>query len=371
VFSLDNWGEDLRAMTSTDGRLLKWSPTDPPGTLLTAVPGAPTSNRSFIITPERHIMLFGMAGNFDSFGWCDEEDDTNWTFTDILSKAGSYDVSPKSPIIAHQLFDNGIVMYTPAMSYVIEYAGLPYIYSYRPIGKVPVPMSPASTCETPAGVIWPSIDGWWVFDGTTPRVVPCDIWDFIDKNIDIPNARFYAAIVHVANKGEVWWFWPDLESNAENARYSCYDYRSKVWSMGKIGRTCGFVYANDRYPIMSDGANIWKHEVGFIYPDAVELPWIESYNLNPDGGEHFFTVSKILPDVAGDVTAIRFSMVKTNARAGYTAETQSPLRAKNGAGWVDIRETARDMRLRIEMVENSDWRTVGPILFDSKLRGKK
>jgi hypothetical protein len=371
IYSMDNWGEDLRVMNSGDGRLLGWSPTDPPGTLLTAVTGAPIGNRSFIVTPERHIMIFGMNNKFDTFGWCDEEDDTNWNFSDILSRAGYFDVSPKSPITAHQLFDNGIIMFTPAMSYMIEYVGLPYVYSYRPIGRVSIPVSPASICETPAGVVWPSIDGWWIFDGTAPRVVQCDIWDFIDKYIDIPNARTYSAIVHVANKGEVWWFWPDLDSGGKNARYSCFDYRSKVWSMGKMSRTCGFVYANDRYPIMSDGPDIWKHESGFLYTGAPELPWIESFNLNPNGGENWFTVNKILPDVAGDFDALRFSMMKSNDRNGYTPETQSPQRTKNGSGYVDIRETARDMRLRIDMVKNSDWETVGPILFDNVVRGKK
>jgi hypothetical protein len=64
-------------------------------------------------------------------------------------------------------------------------------------------------------------------------------------------------------------------------------------------------------------------------------------------------------------------MMKTNDRAGYTPEKQSPLRKKNKYGFVDIRETARDMRLRIEMVKDSNWGTVGPILFDNKIRGKK
>jgi hypothetical protein len=47
----------------------------------------------------------------------------------------------------------------------------------------------------------------------------------------------------------------------------------------------------------------------------------------------------------------------------------SPQRSKNPNGYVDIRETARDMRLRIEMVKNTPWETVGPILFDSAMRG--
>ena len=371
VYSLDNWGQELRAMTSNDGRLLRWDPAAPT-TKLTPVTNAPTGNRAFVVTPERHIMLFGM-GAFDKFGWCDEEDDTNWAFTDILSRAGFYELSPKSPIVAHQMFDGGILIWTPAMSYLVTFVGLPYVYASRQIGQLPIPMSPASTCDTPLGVSWISIDGAWLFDGTSAKVIECSVWDHIQKFIDVPTSRVMASCVHMKNKGEVWWFYAALDKPIQNnSRYVMFDYRSMVWNMGKLTRTCGFVYANDRYSVMSDGTNVWKHEIGLNYPDAAELPWIESMNLNPNGGENWITVNKILPDIEGNADAIRFSLFKTNVRNGYVVETRSPLRKKNPKnGWVDLRETARDMRLRIEMVDPSDWGAIGPILFDSKIRGKK
>lgn len=371
MYSMDNWGEELRVMTSPDGRYLGWKPSDPPGTLLTAIAGAPVGNRSFVITPERHAMLFGMDSAFDKFGWSDEEDDTNWAFGDVLSRARFYDVSPKSQIITTLLFASGIIMWTPAMSYIIEWVGLPYVYGYRPIGKASVPMSPASISETPNGVIWPAVDGWWIFDGSVPRLFPCPIWDFIQDHIDVPHSRYTSCCVHAASQGEVWWFYVDVDAPTfDNNRVAIYDYRSDLWSMGKLSRTCGFSYANEIYPAMSDGVSVWKHETGFSYP-GTDYPWIETFNLNLTGGEQFFTLKRILPDISGDANALRFRMAKTNARAGYTADVYTPQRAKNPSGYVDIRETGRDMRLRIEMVSSSNWGTVGPILFDGVTRGKQ
>jgi hypothetical protein len=369
VYSMDNWGEDLRVMTSADGRLLGWSPTTP-ATPLVAIENAPVSNRSFIITPERHIMLFGMGGEFNKFGWCDEEDDTDWTFTDITNKAGFFDVSPTSPIIAHELFNGGIVMWTPTMTYVITYAGLPYIYSYKSIGKVSVPISPASATAIPTGVIWPSIDGWWIYDGSVPHEIRCDVWDFLDKHMDVNSSRFRAAAVHMHTKGELWWFFVAIGLGVENSRYVCYDYRSNIWSMGKLGRTCGFSYPNDRYPVMATLFDVWKHEIGWKYSNS-EFPWIESASVAPNGGEHRITLNKFQPDISGDRTAVEFSVVKSNDRTDYTKESRSPPRRVNEYGWVDIRETAQDMRLRIDMVKESNWGTVGPLLVDGKLRGKK
>jgi len=367
MFSMDNWGQELRVMSSSDGRYLGWSPASPAGTKLAPILNAPLGNRAFIITPERHAMLFGMDGAIDKFGWSDEEDDTNWAFGDILSRARFYDVSPRSPIVTQQQFADGILMFTSNTGHVITWVGLPYVYSYRPLGRTSVPLSPASICETPRGVIWPAVDGWWIFDGTAVRALPCDVWDFVIDNMDVPNSRFQATCVHVVNKSEVWWFY--LDKNGVT-RLVIFCYRNGAWSMGTLHRTCGFVYANDRFPVMSDGVNIWKHESTLNY-DGAEMPWIESQNLSPNGGENWFTVNSILPDISGNADALRFRMAKTNQRAGYTSDVYSPARKKNGSGYVDIRETARDMRLRIDMISNDNWGTVGPILFDSKVRGKK
>ena len=371
VYSMDNWGQELRVMTSADGRLLKWSPLTP-ATKLVAVTGAPTANRSFIITTERHIMLFGMDGKFDTFGWCDAENDTNWAFTDPLSRAGYLDIQPKAPIVAHQAFEGGILMHTPSSVYLIYHVGLPYVYSMKFLGFAPAPLSPASEASIPLGVVWPSIDGFWIYDGSLPRVAPCDVWDFIVKTIDIPNSRFQGAAVHLLNKGEIWWFYVSLGLGIENSRYIFYDYRSNIWGMGKLNRTCGMVYANDRFPIMSDGATVWKHETGLLYPGA-DMPWIESMTLTPNGGENWMTIKKLLPEITGDKTAIEFSVVKSNSRTAANTDelTSSPRRKVNEYGWVDIRETARDMRLRIDMVKSSEWGTLGPVLFDTKMRGKK
>jgi len=60
-----------------------------------------------------------------------------------------------------------------------------------------------------------------------------------------------------------------------------------------------------------------------------------------------------------------------NDRTNYATQRYTPQRVVNGFGWVDIRETGRDVRLRIDMVKNVSWSTVGPIIFDAKPRGKK
>lgn len=370
VWSANNWGQDLLVMWSYEGTLWKWSPATP-ATPLAKVVGAPVSNRSFIITPERHVMLFGMGGNFGDIGWCSQEDISDWNFSSITNTAGSYTVDPLSPIVAAHISSAGILAFTPAMTHVLDYIGLPYVYRIRPVSKVPIPISATSVASIPEGIIWISVEGFWLWNGNTADIIPCPLWDSIAARMDFGRTVREAGLVNLLSRGEIWWFWVDISLGTETSRYVALDFRSKIWMPGYLSRTCGITYANDRNPIMSDGYKVWKHETGLVYPGALYLPYIESQTLNVAGGEKWVTVSKILPDIMGDKSALAFSLALNNDRTDYAAQRYSPQRTVNGHGWVDIRETARDVRLRIDMVKNLSWGTVGPIIFDMKARGKK
>jgi len=357
-------------MWSYDGKLYQWFPATPTVPLV-AVTGAPISNRQFIITPERHVMLFCMGGNFGDIGWCSQEDINDWNFASIDNTAGAYTVDPLSPIISVRLSAAGILAFTPAMTHVLDYIGLPYVYRIRPVGKVPIPISAASVSSVPDGVMWISVEGFWLWNGTSAEVVPCPLWDLVSQRMDFGRTVQESSVVDLSSRGEIWWFWVDSAFGLETSRYVAYDYRSKVWMPGFLSRTCGITYGNDRNPIMSDGFKVWKHETGLNYPGALFMPYLESQTLNTDGGENWLTIAKILPDIMGDRTALAFRLAITNDRTKYSTQRYSPQRTVNGHGWVDIRETGRDCRLRIDMVKNADWSTIGPIIFDMKSRGKK
>jgi hypothetical protein len=239
------------------------------------------------------------------------------------------------------------------------------------VGKVPIPISAASVDSIPDGIIWISVEGFWLWNGNTADIVSCPLWDAIVAKMDFGRTIREASLVNVGSRGEIWWFWVDINLGMHTSRYIALDYRSKVWMPGYLSRTCGVTYGNDRNPIMSDGVKVWKHEVGFVYPEAKYMPYIESQTLNAAGGENWVTLTKLLPDIVGDQTALRFSVSKNNNRSAYSTQMYSTQRVVNGHGWVDIRETARDLRLRIDMVKNIDWGTVGPIILDLKPRGKR
>jgi hypothetical protein len=312
-----------------------------------------------------------MGGDLGKFGWCSQENINDWDFANPLNTAGFYSVDPYSPIIAAHCSSVGITLHTPSMTHFIQWIGLPYVYRYKPIGKLPIPISAASMSSIPEGITWISVEGFWIFNGSTADTFPCPIWDTIVENMDFQRTVRESHSVNMLAKGEIWWFWVDKNLGLEVERYAAVNYRSKVWMSGYLRRTCGTTYANDKNPVMSDGWLVWKHESGLVYPDARYMPYLESQSLGVANGARLSTITKILPDIAGDQTALAFSFAKQNDRTDYATQTYSPQRFVNGHGWVDIRETARDLRLRIDMVKESDWSTIGPILFDIKPRGRK
>ena len=107
AYSLQNFGAVLLAMTTGDGRLLKWDPAAPPGTLATLVTPLCGLNGSawsllrrhqrtvranFRLVHRRHRRADG--GSFRRFAWCEQEDFTNWCYAILRRKRDSSTSSP-------------------------------------------------------------------------------------------------------------------------------------------------------------------------------------------------------------------------------------------------------------------------------------
>lgn len=372
AYSLDNWGENLLAMTSADGRLLEWKPSTPT-TPLVAVTGAPVANRCFVITPERYVIVFGKDGIFNKFGWCDQENLNNWT-PGITSKAGNYTIQPAAPIVCACKAGGETVMFTTTTPYVIRYVGLPYIYAYTELGAGATPVSPQSISAVPDGAIWFSESGPWRYNGTSAFPIFCDIWEWIIDDYSSVGARYDSFAVNVAAPAEVWWFFPTTDQQFNN-RYAMFNYREEWWSMGRLERSAGFSASYSDLPIMADDQIVYQHEAGEIYGDS--LPWAETFTMNLSSGDRFGTLDQMIPDIEGDTTNLGFSFflsdtrVNNFAHSGVDSERQSIVRMMRSDGYLDIRETARDFRMKIEALANPVKRfTIGQSLVEFKVRGK-
>jgi hypothetical protein len=373
AYSIDNFGAILLVMTSSDGRLLSWDPAAVAGTLLTPIAGAP-SGRFFVVTNERFVMVFGLVlagqGNFYRFGWCGQEDYTDWNFASVSSTAGFYDLQPASPYITAMASKFGVIFFTAKQAFMAYYSGLPYVYSYQQIANNCTPWSPASMVQSTSQGLWMSEQGLWSFDGTSILPIPCPVFPWVLDSVDLGQVRQRAFAVHLSNFNEFWWFFPEVGNNF-NTKCVIFNYKEGWWSQGRMKRSAGMTSSYTSYVIMADRTVAYQHELGDYYNGA-DLPWAETFNINITTGTRLVTVKQLIPDIGGDTDAINYSLFYRNSRSTGAPELQTPLVNIRPDGYVDFRTTGRDIRLRLQAIgPDIPYFTVGQHQIDVAPRGDR
>jgi hypothetical protein len=381
AFSLANFGSILYAMTSPDGRLLMWDPkVGGPAVVQPADldRGPVPQGRLFVVTQERFLMIFGSTadgtadgGSFRRFAWCDQENPGAWDYSNVTSQAGFLDIEPSSPIVAALATRSGVLFWTGKKAYVSQFLGAPYIYNYVELAEGCTPWSPQSAVNTSGLALWFSQQGVFSFDGTSIMPVACMVRPWIDDDIDLLNVRFQACAVHVANFSEFWWFFPQ-DGEPWNTRAAIYAYKEGWWGQARMARSAGITASYATHTIMADGTVAFEHEAGAVYPADVELPWAETFDLNLNSGAKLTTIKQLLPDVEGDITNLLYSIFYRNSRSTGTPELQTTPKPVRSDGYVDLRTTGRDIRLRIALAGPLVQPvTVGQHLVDSVARGDR
>ena len=361
IWRLANWGEDLLAMASPDGRLLRWVPgpdLDPTGlgdkkdlNLAEPVKDAPVGNRTFIVTAERHVMLFSPDGIANRFCWCSQEDIEDWNFLSVENTAGFYSIEPASRIINAMAAQYAIIFWTVQGAYVVEYRGLPYIYTYSFLGQHTAPLSGMAPVASSGTVMWPAADGFWRFDGTQVQPVVCAVLDWFQQTYEEKATRAYMGGWFNGANSELWWCFP-AKGSAENDTLIIYNYQEKWWSLGKLKRNCGVAGSLVGYPLMASSTTIYRHERGNKYPDLAELPWIRSAFTNIEGGVMMATTKQLVVDTDADLDAVSYQLFATKGRYKNAPERTKgaklpSARRLNTQGKIDYRISGRDFAVKM------------------------
>ena len=397
AYSLDNFGSVLYAMTSADSRLLMWDPAvggpavvQPPAGGGSA--GPVPHGRCFVITAERFLMVFGSTqdgttggGSSRRFAWCDQENPGAWDYANVTSQAGFLDIEPASPIICALATRVGVIFWTGKKIYASRFLGLPYVYNSTELADGTTPWSPQSMTTTSALTLWMSEQGMFSYDGTSIVPVPCLVRPWIDDGVDPIAVRELSFACHLGEFNEFWWFYPTLGSPT-NTRAAVYNYKEGWFSQCRLSRSAGITSSYTSHPIFADDFVAFQHEVGVTYANAsmpVQLPFAETFDLNILGGARLITVKQMIPDVealdapdapsaANAIANLRYSMFYRNSRSLGSPELQSTPRPVRSDGYVDFRQTGRDIRLRIDMATPVIQPfTLGQHLIDAVPRGDR
>ena len=349
--------------------------------------------RCFVVTQERFIMMFGTSqdgtvggGSARRFAWCDQENPGAWDYSNVTSQAGFLDIEPASPIICAIETRVGILFWTGKKAYVSQFLGLPYIYNYLELSDNCTPWSPQSMCTTSSLTLWFSEQGVFSFDGTSIMPVPCKVRPWIDDDIDPVQVRELSFAAHLGEFNEWWWFFPTLNSPFNN-QAAVYNYKEGWWTQVQMSRSAGITSSYTSHPIFADDFVAFQHEVGAAYANAnmpVVLPYAESFDLNINFGTRLTTVKQLIPDVEAvgaaanstvsnnAIANLLYSLFYRNSRSLGSPELQTIKVPVRTDGFVDLRATGRDIRLRLDVASAVIQPfTLGQHLIDAVPRGDR
>jgi hypothetical protein len=359
TWALDNYGEYLVACSPDDGKLYEWQlNTNNPAAVIS---NAPVNNKSLIVTEERFVFALGAGGNPRKVQWCDREDNTLWTPA-ATNEAGDLELQTSGSIQAATRVRGRTIIITDTDAHLATYQGPPYVYGFERVGSACGTDSPKSLVSVDQFAFWMGNKGFFMFDGSVPKELNCDVSDYIFRDINTNQiSKVYG--VHNSRYSEIWWFYPS-EDSVENNRYVSYDYKDNIWMFGALSRTSAIDTGILRFPVWTtaDGY-LYFHEYGFNHDG--DSTFIESGPISMGNGDQIMKVNNLIPDELsqGQVTAT----FKTRFYPNDTERSYGPFTMANPTS---VRFSGRQVRVRYDSQVNNDFR-VGSMRIEAKPGGSR
>jgi len=257
VWTLANWGEDLLAVSNSDGHIYEldmsaWSlaPTTTPMTKVsanalvvdiadgtTANPTeVPTSNYGLVVTAERFVFALRAGGNPRKVQWCDRENLYEWQ-PSVINEAGDIELQTSGSLVAGVSVRGRTLLLTTTDCWTATYQGPPTVFGFQKIGDSCGLVGKNMLASVGPSAFWMGKNNFFFYDGTQARVLPCEVHDKVFTEINRSKVSHGWC---VANQkfNEVWWFYPANGADECN-KYVAYDYRENHWLIGDLTRSTG------------------------------------------------------------------------------------------------------------------------------------
>lgn len=360
TWSIDNWGEDMIAVSSEDGTIWYWDKTNP-STAVTALSNAPTSNLSAVVTEERFIFALGADGNARKVQWCNKEDATTWTAA-ATNEAGDIELQTSGQIMQGVRTRGQVLILTDIDAHTAQYLGPPYVYGFQRVATNCGAISRKAAVDTPAGVFWMGQRSFHMFDGNSVQEIPCDVHDYVFNNLnDAQQSKIWA--FSNGQYGEIWWFYPSSTST-EIDSYVAYDFKENHWLIGSLARTSGVSRGVFKHPfLMGTDNKVYEHEVGYNVDSGTV--YAETGPISIGNGDQTMHVTQLIPDevTQGDVDV-------TFKTRFYPNDTEREYGPYTPANPTSVRFSGRQVRMRVTGDQLVNWK-LGTMRLDVKPAGRR
>ena len=353
IVTLDNYGENLLAMGSADGRLLQWAPALPIGGTLAAVANAPPG-RSFAVTDERSVVILGADGDPRRIDWCSLELLTDWTPTET-NTAGSLQLRTSGSGLALRRVGQGTLVFCDDDIFLLGFVGAPFVYGLQRISGGCGPIGSDAMVGYAGRCAWMGLESFWIYDGSV-RPLPCDIAGFLFADI---NPTYAPLTTGYANGifPELSWQYPSKATTTNTPdSYISWNYADNLWTHGKLERSAGCEPGAFGLPLMGNAAGqVFQHEAGWLDDGVSRCATIfaETGDLQIGDGDTLVYLDQIYPDLRG-AGNVQFHL-KGQLEAQGPEEDFGIFPVERDDGIIDACLETRSLRLRIQGWRDGLW----------------
>ena len=394
------WGENLIGLSTADGRIYEWDPTETNATAQLAELNAyaPVNNAAILVSKQRHLFLLGAGGNNRRIQWSDIESinsAASWA-PSATNQAGSFEIDTAGSIMAGKTVGDRILVWTSTDLHAIDWVGMPYVYGRKKIGDSCGAISNRSMISVGDKAFWMSQGGFFQYQGSV-QPLKCDVQDHIFKDINrVQDSKIYASIN--PEFFEVTWWYASSDSD-EILKYATFNYSENWWSTGELCRTAfatGSPGVFDNPIGIADDGSIYEHEIdissdkrttsqvaltnadisdydrklvtGTDATNDVGLCFAEAV-MEVDNGENVTNITQLVTDTAGvGDNGLRFKFKTSYTPNGTESVSENYNLAADG--YTDVREQGRQFTYRVESGFDQYWE-IGSIRAQMSAGGKR
>lgn len=373
VWSLGNWGENLLACP-TDDRIFEWPPTSSfsPATVIS---NAPTKNGQIMVANPAQILVAlasetGGVQDRQLVRWSDVSDYNQWTAAST-NQAGSFRIPNGSRIVGGLQTNLQAYIWTDIDLWSMQYIGQPFVFGFQQVGTACGLISGRAATMAGSRLLWMGQKGFFELAGGGVRPLPCDVWDFVFRDLDTQQFdKVFAAPNNMFN--EVSWFFPSLSGGTgECDSYVKLNIKDNIWDYGRLDRTCWTDVSIWGPPIGVDsGGGIYQHEISDNANGAAMTSYIRSGDVDLGDGVVFPFVDYLVLDGA-KVTGTLDLTITAKEFPSTDLMTDGPFAITSTATDASPRLRGRQMNFYFESSDlNSFWR-LGRVRYRYGVDGRR
>ena len=372
TWTLDNYGEWLLAVSTTDRNIWAWKPADNEFVKLSDTAVDCPRCLSLVATEERFIFALAAEDqgkiNVRRIAWCDREAPEDWTIS-ATNEAGGFELQTDGAIRCGIRVRGRTLILTTTDAHAAQYSGPPLVYGFQQVGKNCGIISDRAAAATGAGAFWMGRDGFYTYDGSAVRELPCEVSDRVFRFMDTSFPQNVFAVAN-AKFNEITWFYtsrdqegeivvqnpeePDPEKQIKvirkvNNRYVTYDYAQNIWSIGEIDRHVGVDSGVFNDPIYLDHDNkVYRHEIENA-GHGDQKPFAETGPITIGEGDQVIKATQVITD---SIPANRVTLeFMTRFQPQGDEITFGPY---DVLPQTDVRFTGRQMRMKVNVIDDQN-----------------